>query len=73
MTKIVGPENRAITVKQLVRMWVFVQKHADKDGVLTGWYDRSPYNYGQPLHLDTINLYQLCDWVVPQGALHTAV
>ena len=64
MTKIAGPENRAITVKELITMWLYVEKHADRNGELTGWYDRSRRNYGKPLRIDTINLYQLCDWVV---------
>ena len=33
------PENRAINLKQLHRLWAFVREHADESGVLNGWYD----------------------------------
>ena len=33
-----GAENRAITLAQLRALWAFAAKHADADGVLTGWH-----------------------------------
>ena len=31
-------KNRAITLKQLYRVWAYVRENADEHGVLTGWY-----------------------------------
>jgi hypothetical protein len=61
-----------VTVGELKQLRTFLQAQAGTDGELTGWFDRSPYNYGKPLFLESINLYHVCDWVVkPATARHS--
>ena len=60
-TRIVGAENRGITVAQLGRLCTFLQSNANDAGWLQ-WVDIAPRAYsrtaGQRLHWRSINLYQ---------------
>ena len=62
-TRIIGAENRAISVAQLQRILDFIKSFADEEGVLE-WIDLSPPAYsaksGQRLLVNNINLYQVC-------------
>ena len=60
-----GAQNRAMSVRQLQRLQSFIESYSADDGQLP-WRDRfsgSP-TFQQALHISTINLYQLNDWVI---------
>ena len=56
-----GADRRGITVPQLKKLRGFLANHAGEGGLLQGWWDRFT---GKPLHLATITLYAVADWVV---------
>jgi len=59
---ITKPEDRAITLRQLQRVFQFVESQCHR------WHDAAPANVsrtsGQILHTDFLNLYHLNDWIL---------
>lgn len=64
-TTIAGAQNRAISLRQLRQVVAYIESHALEDGSLpwTDRYEESP-TYNNRLHVDSINLYHVIDWVV---------
>ena len=53
-------EHRGITLRQLKDLEAFIDRHADKNGLLPGWIDYE----GKPCYKDSINLYDVVKYVV---------
>jgi len=68
--RIAKVEHRGITVGQLQSLQQFFFRFADEEsGILQGWWDRSPYRTSFSINKDTLNLYQLVDWVIAPSTL----
>ena len=66
-TPIPDPARRGIKLHQLLALKAFIEKHADKSGVLRLWVDRT----NAPNHKDSLNLRDLVKYVVnPATAEH---
>jgi len=62
--KIEQVEKRAITCDQLALLQSFFCSFEEADGVLGGWWNRSPYRKSLVIESGSLDLYQLVDWVI---------
>ncbi|CAE8646899.1 unnamed protein product [Polarella glacialis] len=59
-------EERGITIRQIRLVFEFVKLCSSSSGWTVAWKDSNPMSpfHGQPMHIDSFNLYQACEWII---------